>query len=1203
MSKDESDTPGPTEHSPTEATPGVPNVDDPRSSTPLTEDFRTGTANDPDVGTDDGGMTSLTVDGDRVAVAPGSTLIDAVEAVDAESDVPALCYYDRDTEQGDEIGPRGTCRTCMVETAEHGVVPACSFPAEDGLDVRTDATDAAEARDVNLDLVLANHNLRCTTCGQNGRCELQDTAIDHGVNRPRYGVFDERDAYAPIDDTSVIQIDRNKCILCNRCVEACNDVQNAGVLRMSGQGDDIHVDFQKHEAETMAESTCISCGHCVTVCPTGSLVEDGLTDATTIPLPGFTQKNSIGEVQERPAVETADTAEAPNRDVPETARAGGATGPDSATDDRSTPATDTRAHQADDRSGVAGFMAKAKQQATEASERAKRRATDASKAAADDALESVEHAAESVAEETLTVGQLFDAAEVVSRGRKRSLTVADTTCTYCGVGCRFELYGRGEEVLGARPADPDQAPANDFSTCVKGKFGYDFVDSDDRLRTPLVKEDGEFREASWEEALDRVAGRLSEIRDEHGAESLAVTSSSKATNEENFLAQKFARQVLGTPHVDNCTRLCHSSTVAALKETVGYGAMTNRINEDIGETDCYLITGSNTTESHPVLATRIVQNVRDGADLFVFDPRETTVAEHADQYSRTQPGADIAWLNGMMRHIVAEDLYDEAFVDERTRHFDELVEAVEPYTPEVVEELTDVPPVELKHAAETIATADTCVYGWAMGLTQHTHGTRNALAIANLALLCGHVGEPRSGLSPFRGQNNVQGGGGDMGPIPNNLPGYQSVEDDEVLDKFEAEWGVRPPDEVGLRVTDMFSAIPGVEETVTGGDGDDAYGGDDANHGAGDEAGSTGAGAVGDEGEPTDAGASGERETEASDEQRRGTDDPSAEEGYTPENTDLRGMYIVGENPAVSEPDLDHVEEALAALDFLVVQELFMTETAKHADVVLPAASLAEKYGTITNTERRVQLVRPAVESPGEARTDAAILQDLAGRMGFDWDYGSAADVMDEINDLAPIYGGVTHERLEEKEDGLQWPCWDEDHPGTPYLYEDEFNFDDGRARFVPSELPEERLPAPTEEYPFTLSTGRVLYHWHTGSMTRRVETSMQHVPESFVTVHPDAADRLGIDDGEYVAVESAQGEIVVRANVEETSGPDVLFIPMHFVNGAVNRLTEEQFDPTSRIPRYKVTNVRVRPLGPDPEEEPTSPDELTGDDSTIAGD
>jgi formate dehydrogenase major subunit len=1122
--------------------PGVPNLDDPRSETPLTEEFETGTANDPDVGGGGDEPTTVTVDGEPVTVPPGSTLVDAIEAVETDADVPALCYYDRDSEQAERIGPRGTCRTCMVETDEHGLVPSCSFPAEDGLSISTADAAAEEARDVNLDLVLSNHNLRCTTCGQNGRCELQDTSIDHGVNQPRYGVFDDREEYAALDDSSAIQIDRNKCILCNRCVEACNDVQNAGVLRMSGTGDDVHIDFQKPEADTMAESTCISCGHCVTVCPTGSLVEEGLTDATTIPLPGFTQKVSIGTVHEKVPAETADTAEAPNRDLSEIDADCGAARTD-----------------ADEPAGVAAFMERAKEQATELPKQAAKRAA-----------ETVEHTAEKAAEETLTIGQLFDAAQAVSAYRERELTVVDTTCTYCGVGCRFDLYGRGEEILGTRPAEPDQAPANDFSTCVKGKFGYEFVNSDERLETPLIKEDGEFREATWEEALDRVAERLSVIREEHGADSLAVTSSSKATNEENYLAQKFARQVVRTPHVDNCTRLCHSSTVAALKQTVGYGAMTNRINEDIGETDCYLITGSNTTESHPVLATRITQNVREGADLVVFDPRETTIAQHADQYSRTEPGADIAWLNGMMRHIIENDLQDEAFVEKRTKGFERLEAAVEPYTPAVVEEATGVTPDELRTAAETIATADTCVYGWAMGLTQHSHGTRNALAIANLALLCGHLGEPRSGLSPFRGQNNVQGGGGDMGPIPNTLPGYQPVDDEDVLDTFESSWGVRPPDQVGLRITEMFSAIPGVDrdEGERDDEGDGFAGGDD-----------------------------GDREHE------RGRDDPAVEEGYSPRNTDVRGMYIVGENPVVSEPDIQHADEALDALDFLVVQELFMTETAEYADVVLPSASAAEKYGTVTNTERRVQLVRPAAESPGRARTDADILQDLAGRLGVDWGYDDVTEVMDEINDLVPIYGGVTHDRLEETEDGLQWPCWDEDHPGTPYLYDEAFNFDDGLARFVPAESPDDESPTPTDEYPFTLSTGRVLYHWHTGSMTRRVETSMRHVGESFVTIHPEAADELDVADGEYVRVASAQGEIVVKANVESTSGPDVVFVPMHFVHGAVNRLTSETFDPTSKIPQYKMTNVRIAPLGPDPEAEPTELDDLADTDGeTLVG-
>ncbi|WP_435359528.1 formate dehydrogenase subunit alpha [Haloarchaeobius sp. DFWS5] len=1067
-------------------TPRVPSFEDPRPSTPVTEDFRPGTANDPDFGTAGGStadadeMTHVTVDGQPIALQPGATLIDAVHALDTEGDVPAVCYYDRDTEQADEIGTRSECRTCMVDTDEHGLVPSCSYPAENGMTIRTDTEAAAEARDVNLDLVLSNHNLRCTTCGQNGRCELQDASIEHGVDEPRYGVFEDRDEYEPIDDTSsVIQIDRNKCILCNRCVEACNDVQVEGVLRIEGHGEDTRIGFQ-NDADAFDDSTCVSCGHCATVCPTGSLVEKGMADATTIPLPGFTQKNSIGKVQSKEPPETADETAAPNRDVP--AEAGGKTATEIA-----------------EESGVARFMRKAKERATATANRAKT-----------DTVRAVEHTAEGLASRMLTASQMFDIAGVVSGARLSRIDTTETTCSYCAVGCRFEMYGKDGSVLGVRPADPEATPANDFSTCVKGKFGYDYVDSDDRLTMPLIREGDEFREATWDEALARIESELSDIQAKHGDDSVAVTSSSKCTNEENFLAQKFARQVLDTPHVDNCARLCHSSTVSALKQTLGYGAMSNRINEDIAETDCYLITGSNTTESHPVLATRIKQNVRDGADLFVFDPRKVGVADHATQYTRTKPGTDIAWLNGMIRYIVDNDLHDAEFVEERTKHFDELVEKVEPFTPEKVEELTGVPEDELINAAETIATADTCIFGWAMGMTQHAHGTRNLLAVTNLALVTGNLGKPGAGVSPFRGQNNVQGGGGDMGPAPHNLPGYQDPEDEDVLDKFAAEWGERPPGEIGLRLPEQYEAMLDGE---------------------------------------------------------------------------IRGMFIMGENPALSEPDITEAKKGIEELDFLAVQDIFLTETAEFADMVLPAASGAESYGTYTNTERRVQMVRPAVDPPGDARTDFDILCALASEFGYDWDYAGPADVMDEISRLVPIYGGINYDRLQSKPDGLQWPCEDADDPGTPFLYEDEFNFDDGKARFVPADFAQPP-ELPDEEYPLMLTTGRVLYHWHTGTMTRRNEASMDKVPESFVSIHPKMAEQLGIEHGEYVRVESKRGEIVVKANVEDVSDPGVVFIPMHFAHGAVNTLTQHELDPTSRIPEYKVSSVRITPLGANPDAE-----------------
>ncbi|ADJ13483.1 formate dehydrogenase subunit alpha [Halalkalicoccus jeotgali] len=1082
----------------THPTPRVPDIEDPQSNTPLTEDFRTGTANDPNLDYGEG-MAHLTVDGQSVAVQEGATLLDAVEAVDTDGTVPAVCYYDRGDEgdAGDhgrfEVGPRSECRTCVVETDEEGLVPACSHPVEDGMTVDTDTGDASEARDVNLDLLLSNHNLRCTTCSQNGRCELQDASIENGVEHPRYGVFDDRDAYEPIDDTSsFIQIDRNKCILCNRCVEACNDVQVEGVLRVEGSGPDTRIGFQSG-AETMDDSTCVSCGHCATVCPTGSLTEKGLVDATTLPFPGFDQKNSIGTVIERTPADTIETAESPNRDL------------------RGRDLNDDLAGK----SGVARFMAHAKHEATAAREAAGKRA----RTVVDEAMADAEHAAEFTAANSMPEGALFDIGKAVGDARLSQMDKAETTCGYCAVGCRFDLYGKDDEVLAARPADPEATPANDFSTCVKGKFGYDYVNSDERLDQPLVKENGEFREATWGEALDRVAEGLSEIQDEHGPDTVSVLSSSKTTNEENFAVQKFARQVLGTKNIDNCTRLCHSSTVAALKQTVGYGAMTNRI-EDIGNTDCYLITGANTTESHPVLATRIKQNVRDGADLFVFDPRKIDLAEHADQYTRTEGGHDIAWINGMIRHIVENDLQDDEFIEERTRNFEEVKEKVGEFTPEKVEELTNVSPEELKNAAETIAEADTCVFGWAMGISQHTYGTQTVLALADLALVTGHLGKENAGLSPFRGQNNVQGGGGDMGPIPDTLPGYQELSDEDVLEKFEDAWDVRPPDEPGLRITEMFDEV--------------------------------------DEG-------------------------------------NLRGMYVVGENPAISEPDLTNAHESLEKLDFLAVQDIFMTETAEYADVVLPAAAITEKYGTVTNTERRVQMVRPVADPPGKAHADWEIVQKLAERLGFEWGYENPTQIMDEINELVPIYGGITHERLEERGEGLQWPCPDEDHPGTANLYTEEFNFEDGKARFVPADLGDP-TEMPGEEFPIALTSGRVLYHWHTGQLTRRDEGLMGHVGESFAEIHPETAGQIGVADGEYVEVESERGSIVVKATVTDRTAPGKVFIPMHFATGAVNNLTQEELDSVSRIPDYKMASVRVRSMGSDPDREPLGTPDSTGE-------
>ncbi|PHQ37454.1 formate dehydrogenase subunit alpha [Halorubrum persicum] len=736
--------------------------------------------------------------------------------------------------------------------------------------------------------------------------------------------------------------------------------------------------------------------------------------------------------------------------------------------------------------GVAGYMQAAKRQA----------------------LQNVEHVAEGVAAETLSEGKLFEIAQSIGDKRLEELNVADTTCGYCAVGCRFDLYSDGEEILAARPTEAEDAPVNGISTCVKGKFGYDFVNSDDRLTTPLVRDErGEFREATWDEALSRVVEGLGSIQEEHGGEALSVIASSKATNEENYLMGKFARQVLGTNSVDNCNRLCHSSTVAGLAKTYGYGAASIS-TDDLEIADCVLLTGSNTTEAHPVLATRIKQNVRDGADLLVFDPREVQIAEYATQYTRVNPGYDAVWINAITRHIVNNDLYDEAFVEERTTGFEAVREAVQEFTPERVEEVTGVPHEEIVSAAETIADADRCVFGWTLGLTEHSHGTENVMAMANLAAVTGNLGKPGTGVSPFRGQNNVQGGGGDMGPLPDNFPGYQDIADDEIRAKFEEAWECEISPEYGYYTTQMFLAA---------------------------------------------------------------------------DDDDLRGMYIIGENAALSEPGVNHAEDILEELEFLVVQDLFVNETAQYADVVLPACSFVEKTGTFTNTDRTVQMVNEVMEPKGDSQPDWEILQALANRMGREWSYDSTAEIMEEVNSLTPLYGGVTHDRVE-SEGGLQWPCWDEDHPGTERLYADAFNTDDGKAHLQAVGY-SEPAETPDEEYPFTLTTGRVLYQYHTGTMTHREEGIMQYTPSDFIEINPDTAANYGIESGDMVRVTSRRGEIVVSAQVTDRVGPESVFIPIHFAESAVNRLTdEEHLDPAAATPEFKVSAVRIAPDEGDPE-------------------
>lgn len=683
------------------------------------------------------------------------------------------------------------------------------------------------------------------------------------------------------------------------------------------------------------------------------------------------------------------------------------------------------------------------------------------------------------------------------KGREWEFETVTTVCPYCGCGCLLELAvrdGRVHKVVGKPSGEGTRG-----LLCVKGRFGFDFLDREDRLCQPLIRRNGELTPATWEEALEHVAQRLDAIRAEHGADAIGVLSSAKCTNEENYLLQKFARAVIGTNNVDHCARLCHASTVAGLARAFGSGAMTNSI-ADLEQADVILVIGSNTTECHPVIGSAIKRAVQSGRTrLIVADPRAIELTEYAEVHLRQKGGTDVALANALARVIVEEGLADEEFIAARTEGFEEWRKAIEPYTPEFAEKITGVPADDIVRAARLYAGAGAAAIVYSMGITQHSHGTDNVLALANLAMVTGNIGRPGTGVNPLRGQNNVQGAC-DMGALPNVYPGYQPVTDEAARSKFEAAWQTSLPADPGLTVVEMMNA---------------------------------------------------------------------AAEGV------VKALYIMGENPMLSDPDITHVEEGLRNLDFLVVQDIFLSETAALAEVVLPAAAFAEKDGTFTNTERRVQRVRKAVPPPGEARPDWEIICDLSTRMGRPMSYPDPAAIQDEIAGLTPSYGGITYPRLERG--GLQWPCPGPDHPGTPILHRDKFAR--GRGKFHPVEfLPSKELP--DEEYPFLLSTGRILEHFHTGTMTRRSEVLDTLVSVGTIEVNPGDAARLGLADGDPVRVTSRRGQIEIGAHLSPRVAPGTVFLAFHYREAPANRLTIAALDPVAKIPEFKVCAVRLEPAG-----------------------
>jgi formate dehydrogenase major subunit len=928
---------------------------------------------------------TLTIDEREVTVPAGTTIWDAAKGVGI--DIPALCHDER-------YAPVGVCRMCAVDVGGRVYAAACVRPCEDGMEVKTHTAGVEKQRATLTKLLLADQ-----PPADEDPKEITTADNELLVLARRYGV--QREDGLPLgsgrgQDVSnpVIAVNHDACILCDRCVRACDDVQANDVIGRSGKGYTARIAFDLDDP--MGESTCVTCGECVAACPTGAIVNK------------------------------------PIRDVP-----------------------------------------------------------------------------------------------IRPRAQLRSV---DSVCPYCGVGCALTYHVDDERGAIAFAEGRDQ-PGSQQRLCVKGRYGWDYAASSQRLTTPLVRREGSypkgplsidvrgdgrgrrrpgglvdygevlphFREASWEEALDLVARRLTAIHAEHGPGAIAGFGSAKCSNEEAYLFQKLIRAGFATNNVDHCTRLCHASSVAALFEGVGSGAVSTTYG-DVVNADVAILAGTNTTANHPVASSFFKQARRRGTKLIVVDPRRERIADHADIYCQIKPGTDVAFYNGVLHEVIRLGLVDRAFVAERVTNYGELAKTVKAYPPERVAQICGIGADVIREIARLWGEARAGVIYWGMGISQHTTGTDNARCLIAMCAITGHVGRPGTGLHPLRGQNNVQGAS-DAGLIPMFYPDYQPVDDAGVRERFESAWGRELDAERGLTVTEIVAS---------------------ALHGG------------------------------------------------------VRGMYMMGENPFLSDPNINKVRKALSALEFLVVQDIFLTETAEFADVILPASSYLEKEGTYTNTDRRVQIGRKVLDAPGEARVDWEIIQDIANRVGLPMDYRSAAEIFQELVSVMPNYAGLSYDNLGDA--GKLYPNADPTHDdGAVLLFTERFGTDDGKAHLVPAEwLPARELP--DEEFPFVLNTGRLLEHWHTGSMTRRSYALDAIQPEAHVFLNPDDAAGMGVAEGDFVRITSRRGSIVLRTRLSRRDTPGTCFVPFHFREAAANVLTIDEIDPFGKIPEFKFCAVRVEP-------------------------
>jgi formate dehydrogenase major subunit len=966
------------------------------------------------------------IDGREVTATEGTTIWAAARAAGIE--IPVLCHDER-------YDPVGVCRMCVVDVGAPAYAASCVRACEDGMDVKTATPELEGSRAMLTRLLLADQPERerdpkQTTTGDN---ELLALADRFGVSRED-GLPVAAGRGADLSNP-VIAVDHDSCILCDRCVRACDDIQGNDVIGRSGKGYATRIAFDLNDP--MGASSCVTCGECVAACPTGALTN-----------------KPINNVPIRPRTE---------------------------------------------------------------------------------------------------------------------LDAVDSVCPYCGVGCAL-TYQVDRERGAISFAEGRDQPGSQGRLCVKGRYGWDYAASPQRITMPLIRREsaypkgalsaavrgemngpegdrgggaglagagagirqpesnghgegkngggerrrrrrpgglvdyGEvlphFREASWDEALDLVARRLTEIHAEGGPAAIAGFGSAKCSNEEAYLFQKLIRTAFHTNNVDHCTRLCHASSVAALFEGIGSGAVSTTYG-DVINADVAIVTGSNPTANHPVASSFFKQARRRGTTIIYVDPRADKMSDHADIFCQLKPGTDVAFYNGVMHEVIRLGLIDKDFIDHRTTNFAALADTVRDYPPERAAQITGVDADMIRRVARAWGEAAAGVIFWGMGISQHTTGTDNARCLIAMCAITGNVGKPGAGLHPLRGQNNVQGSS-DMGLVPMFYPDYQKADDPEVRARFERLWGTDDLDpKRGLTVTEIIGSA------LKGG---------------------------------------------------------------------VRGMYMMGENPFLSDPNINKVRKALSALDFLVVQDIFLTETSEFADVILPASSYLEKDGTYTNTDRRVQLGRKVLDTPGDSRVDWEVVQDVANRVGLGWSYSSAREIFEEIVSVMPSYANLSYDNLGST--GKLYPNPDPEHSdGTVVMFGERFNTGDGLAHLVPAEwLPAKELPSP--DYPFVLNTGRLLEHWHTGSMTRRSFALDAIAPQAEVYLSPVDAAELGIDDGGMARVSSRRGTIVLAVRVSHREARGNCFIPFHFREAAANLLTIDEIDPVGKIPEFKFCAVRIEPAG-----------------------